>query len=120
MFLACLPLSVYAVDPDEAVSLPNLPGALESAFGITDASHLSGGILASLIFLVFFCTPVAFATRASGHATIFLLFVAVGVVGFSLVLGWLPSYFILFEGLLVSSLFAGQIRDWISGKGSTG
>ena len=108
--------SVYAIDPEDQVSLPNLPAKLEEAFGITDATHLTGGILASLIFLTLFGLPIAFMTRKSGATMIYLLFVGFGVVGFSIAMSWLPIYFILFEGLIVALMFAGGIRDWISGK----
>ena len=107
---------VHAIDPADQVSLPNLPAKLEEAFGITDATHLTGGILSSLIFFTIFGGFVAFVTRKSNASMIYILFVGFGVVGFSIAMTWLPVYFILFEGLLVALLFAGGIRDWISGK----
>ena len=113
--LATLISQAYAVDESGQVNIQDVPQRLGNALGISDpgTAGFVGGLLASAILMFTFILPVALYSKS------FLPSMLVGflLMGTCIGLGWLPYWFLLIIVMLVALMFAGNMRDWITGKG---
>lgn len=100
---------VYAQD-DEAVNLSDFPKQLAEKLTIP---LFAGQILATGIVIALFCFVPILAKNLLGT----ILFGFVGM-GLCVALAWLPYWFLFVLGLLVALLFAGNMRQWITGGAS--
>lgn len=99
---------VYA---DEGrVNLLDLPIYFAEHLGI---SHFAGQILVCAIFMLAFMLPVVIYSKTILPP----LFVGLLVLGFLIAVGWLDMWFLLVFCLLIALMFAGAMRDLITGKG---
>ena len=74
----------------------------------------AGGLLASILFTVFFClAPVTIFT--AGKSMIAEMVAGVLGMGFSIAVGWLSYWFLLIIVLMIALGFAGKFRDILSG-----
>lgn len=101
----------------ETYDLSELPGNVGTYFNIGD---FAGGLIVSAIFLLFPTAMIMFAcarAKTSGE-TMFLAVLICDFVlmGFLVALTWLPYWIFLVVCLLVAIMFAGKIRDLITGK----
>jgi hypothetical protein len=96
----------------DAVSLTGVPDALANALGI---SLFPAQILASLLFMSFFLLPILFLTK--GKNIILAVLIGISCLSFTVAIGWLPFWTLVVIVLMTSLMFAGSMRDWISGKG---
>jgi hypothetical protein len=101
-----------AIQPAYAVQPLNFTYFPEGLGGALSISTFAGGILASVILLSFVVVPVAIIEREGVYGK---LISGIAVLGFCVAVSWLPQYFILVIGLIVSLMLAGNARDWMSG-----
>lgn len=107
--------------PEGAVSLSNLPAQLAIALGFdsTSATGLfAGQVCATLIFTCLFLFPTLFLSSKFKRDAL-IPSVVVGFMGlvFGVVAFGLSYWFLLILGLFVALMFAGSMRDWITGHG---
>ena len=116
LFLMVIPLC-HAIDEDQVVNLGDFPTKLADALGV---SAFVGGLIASLILMSLFLFPsimLAGYFGGSGAVLYTIIFVGLGSTVVCTALGWLPYWILILAGLIVALLFAGSIRNMISGKG---
>jgi len=107
--LASLPLA-YAVDEDSQVNLLDVPLKVSEALGIP---LFASQILCSAVVFVMFVLPVAFLSKKGYLPPLIVSFL---VLGTTVAIGWLPYWFLLIISMIVALMFAGTMRDWITGK----
>ena len=107
--LASLPLA-YAVDEDSQVNLLDVPFKVSEALGIP---LFASQILCSAVVFVIFVLPVAFLSKKGYLPPLIVSFL---VLGTTVAIGWLPYWFLLIISMIVALMFAGTMRDWITGK----
>lgn len=107
--LHVLPL-VHADASNSDVNLLDLPTKLANALGIP---QFAGQILVCAIFMLMFMLPVAIYSKTLLPP----LFVGILVLAFLIAVGWLDFWFLLVICLFISLMFAGAMRDFITGKG---
>ena len=107
--LASLPLA-YAVDEDSQVNLLDVPLKVSEALGIP---LFASQILCSAVVFVIFVLPVAFLSKKGYLPPLIVSFL---VLGTTVAIGWLPYWFLLIISMIVALMFAGTMRDWITGK----
>jgi len=107
--LASLPLA-YAVDEDSQVNLLDVPLKVSEALGIP---LFASQILCSAVVFVIFVLPVAFLSKKGYLPPLIVSFL---VLGTTVAIGWLPYWFLLIISMIVALMFAGNMRDWITGK----
>ena len=101
---------VFAVDEGSKVNLDDLPELFAEALGV---NLFAGKILLVTIFLIMFELPVAIWGKGYFPAVM----VGFMVLAFCIAVGWLETWFLLVEGLIVVALLSGKMRDWIAGGG---
>jgi len=99
---------VHAVDENDEVYLYDLPQKFSEAFNI---DLFPAQIFASAIILMVFMIPVAIWSKT----IIPPIFVGVVILGLLIALTWLPVWFLVVLCMMIALLFAGRIREWISG-----
>jgi len=107
--LASLPLA-YAADEDSQVNLLDVPLRVSEALGIP---LFASQIICSCVVFVMLVLPVAFLSKKSYVPPLITSFL---VLGSTVAIGWLPYWFLLIICLIVALMFAGNMRDWITGK----
>lgn len=108
-FLASIPL-VRAVDEESQVNLLDVPLKVSEALGIP---LFASQILCSAILFIIVVLPVAFLSKKGWTPPLIVSFL---VLGTSVAIGWLPYWFLLVVAMIVALMFAGTMRDWITGK----
>ena len=117
LVLVCLLLfvsPVFAASSD-AVNLQNFPQQLATALGV---SLFVAQILASTILLCLVLFPsvmIAGYFGGSGSVMYALLIVGLPISGVCVGLGWLPVWIYLVTCLLIALMFAGKMRELITG-----
>jgi len=102
--------SVQAIEDDDVVDISKLPNKLAEAF---NAPLFAGQILASAIPFGLICFPTFLLTKSPlAHVSAIIL-----CLGFTIAIGWLPVWLFLILCLLIGLMFAGQMRDFITGRG---
>jgi len=111
LLVTFMPL-VHANDEGQ-VNLTDLPQKVADALG---TSLLGGQLLVSTILLMLCVLPFLLVTRnILAHVIISFM-----VLSVCLGLGWLPFWIFILISLGVGLLFAGSVRNMISGKGGEG
>lgn len=100
---------VYAVEGDD-INLQTFDDALAERFGI---SVFAGGILATTILALMFLIPIAVYTKTLLPPMI----IGILTIGFGIAVGWLDVFFMLIIILLIAFMFAGNMKDLITGRG---
>jgi len=102
--------SVQAIEDDDVVDISKLPNKLAEAL---NAPLFAGQILASAIPFCIICFPTFLLTKNSmAHVSAVII-----VLGFDVAIGWLPVWLLLVLSVLIGLMFAGQMRDFITGRG---
>lgn len=106
--------TAYAVDPE--YNLTDIPDGMAEYFNIP---AFTAGIIISAGILLFVSCMIAFTlskrgTQAIAYGVLISDFVTMGAL---VALGWLPYWIFLVLCLLVAILFAGSLRDLLTGKG---
>lgn len=111
--------SAYAVADDQEVDMTSLPQMLSEALGLPDtADYFAGKLLTTAIMLSLFMVPTLFACNKFRREPLLpSIFVGMLVFGFCIAMGWLDYWFLLIIALVVALMFAGKMRDLISGGG---
>jgi len=122
LVLVCLLLFVSPAfaTSGETVNLQNFPQQLATALGV---SLFVGQILASTILLCLILFPsimLAGYFGGSGSVMYALLIVGLPISGVCVALGWLPVWLFLVTCLLIALMFAGKMRELITGGPSKG
>lgn len=94
------------------VDLTQFPIQLAEALGITT---FAGEMLASCIVIALFVFPTLFLTKKFSLSPIASLTMAFLSMGFCVAIGWLNIFFILMISVITALMFAGRMREWISG-----
>jgi hypothetical protein len=116
LFLMVIPLC-HAIDEDQVVNLGDFPTKLADALGI---DLFSAQLLSSLILMSIFLLPsmlIAGYFGGAGAVLFDIVFVGLGSATVCTALGWLPYWILILVAVIVALLFAGSIRNMISGKG---
>lgn len=95
-------------------NLTDLPEYVADYFGITE---FEAGLLVSFVILLFPIVMVAFTMKkqANQAITYSCLIVGFATMGFLVAMSWLPFWIFLVVSLIVALMFAGQVRDLITG-----
>jgi hypothetical protein len=104
---------VHAVDPNDEVNLMDLPQHFADAFniGLFPAQIFTTGII-----MMIFMLPIAIWSKTIVPP----IFVGFVVMGLCVALTWLPVWFLVVTAMLVALMFAGGMRNWLSGKSESG
>lgn len=96
--------------------LTDLDDAVAETLGI---DSFTAGLLISAVILTFVTVMVGFSMyKAKSNVALYGIIITDFVtMAFLVGLGWLPYYIFLVIALLIAVLFAGQIRDLITGGG---
>jgi len=113
VFIAIVPLA-YA--NDDSVNLSDFPQKLADALAIP---LFAGQILASTIFIGLFLFPTLLLTRGINEQLIIGLLVGLSTMSFTIAVGWLPWWLLLMVVLITALMFAGSMRNWITGRAAT-
>jgi len=116
MILTLLVLTVPQthVRADDGVDISQFPQTLSDALGIP---LIAGQMLASMLFLCLFLFPTMLLTNKRSNQFVAIIFVGLGCLGVTVALTWLPYWFFLIICMIVALMFAGTMRDLITGKG---
>jgi hypothetical protein len=110
-----MPVSLAYASDDETVNLADFPQKLADALNV---SLFVGQLLASLILMSLFLFPamlIAGYFGGPGAVLYTLIFVGLGSSGVCVALGWLPMWLYLVMCLLIALMFAGKMREIITG-----
>lgn len=105
---------------ESVVNLADFPQQLAVALTV---SLFVGQLLASLIFMSLFLFPailIAGYWGGAGGVLYSIIFVGLGSSGVCVALGWLPVWLYLVMSLLIALMFAGKMRELITGGPSKG
>lgn len=107
-------LSVPTVYAEESYDLTELPMRVGEYFGI---SIFAAGLIVSALFILFPTMITGLVMKRSANTAILYAILVVDFVtmGFLVALAWLPYWIFLILCLIIALLFAGQIRDMITG-----
>lgn len=97
---------VYAQD-DDTVNLLELPKRIANAL---DIPEFAGQMLVCSVFLFTFLLPIAIFTRN----LLVTLLVGFCLMGFFIAVGWMPYWILLIIVLLISAMYSGKIKEWIT------
>ena len=100
---------VHAVDENDEVYLLDLPQKFADAFNI---GLFPAQIFTTAIIMMTFMLPIAIWSKSIFPP----LFVGFIVMGLCIALSWLPVWFLVVLAMLVAIMFAGRMRDWVSGS----
>lgn len=108
-FFSIIPLA-NAQDPD--IDIEGIPQAFADALG---TSLFAGQLLASAIFVTFFLFPTMLLTHKKSDQTMPIIIVGILTMGVCVAFGWLPYWILLITSLIISLMFAGKMKDTITG-----
>lgn len=92
------------------IILTEIPSRIASLLGI---DVFTAGILASLFAMLMFILPVLIFSK-----NVFaVIIIGLSTMGFLTALTWLPFWLFLIVTLVIALMFAGQMREWITGRG---
>lgn len=105
-----LSFSVPVLAPDaDQINMTGFPEQLGQALGI---GTTAGGILCSIIFIFMWLVPLNIFIRSD--RVIPNLIVGLGTMGFCVAVEWLHYFILLIICLIISAIYSGKIRDWVS------
>lgn len=105
---------VNPVHAENDVDFMNIPQQLADHLNIP---LFGGQILASGIMLMIFLLPITIIARGKKAGFIPELGTTLVIYGFCTAIGWLPYWFLLILCMLIALMFAGTMRDLITGRG---
>lgn len=113
-FDPCLIINYYitgagAEEWAEEINLDTFPIALGAALHI---GTFGGQILASSFVLMMFLLPVSIWSKNNMVA----LIIGITIMSFLIGIGWLPIWILLALSMLIASMYASKIKEWIGGK----
>lgn len=114
LFLCLFSLVVpcYAeADDDKTLDIMQVPERLSNALGIP---LIASQLFVSGIFLVMFLLPCAIWSKDNVIPSLIVGFV---VLGFLIVIDWIPYWIMLIVAMIVALMYAGKMRDFITGSG---
>jgi hypothetical protein len=92
------------------IILTEIPSRIAGLLGI---DIFTAGILASLFVMLMFILPVLIFSK-----NVFaVIMIGLSTMGFLTALAWLPFWLFLIVTLVIALMFAGQMREWITGRG---
>ena len=94
------------------VDLSTFPADLATQLGV---STFAGQVLASTIFLALLLIPTMFLAKKNYFPVISVFIVSFLGLGCCIAFGWLSPWFLLVVAMLTALMFAGKMREWISG-----
>jgi uncharacterized Tic20 family protein len=100
---------VHAVEENDEVYLLDLPQKFADAFNIP---LFPAQIFTTGIIMMIFMLPIAIWSKSIVPP----IFVGFIVMGLCVALAWLPVWFLVVTAMLVALMFAGKMRDMISGS----
>jgi len=112
VFLLSFLISIAHAEAD--VDISAIPQNLADKMGIP---LFATQLLCSGILLLIFVLPTALIGRKKSGSPIAELFVGFITLSVCIALGWLPVWLFLMLCLLVGVMFAGKMRDFLSGGG---
>jgi len=104
---------VHAVEENDEVYLLDLPQKFADAFNIP---LFPAQIFTTGIIMMIFMLPIAIWSKTIVPP----IFVGFVVMGLCVALAWLPVWFLVVTAMLVALMFAGGMRNWLSGKSESG
>lgn len=78
---------------------------------------LVGQIIISSILILIWLLPVAWISRGRGSGVPEIACVLL-IMTFCISIGWLPYWILVIFCVCIAMMFAGRMRDWITGKGT--
>lgn len=96
-----------------SVNMTSFPDNLARQLGI---EVYAGNILASLIVIALFVFPTLFLQKKFNTSPLISLAMVFISLGFCVAVGWLDIFFMLIFGMITALMFAGKMRDLISGS----
>jgi len=104
---------ITPIQANTEINFSNIPTQLSEQLGIP---IFAGQILASsiLMFIPLLCISLLARGRHK-HAWVAEMFTGFMFLSFSVALGWCPYWLLIILTLLVALMFAGQMRDLITG-----
>jgi len=110
MFLfSILPVPVKA---EADIEISAIPQNLADKMGIP---LFAGQLLCSTILLLIFVLPTALIARKKNASPIAELMLGLCGMSVCLALGWLPYWILLVFTMLIALMYAGKMRDFITG-----
>ncbi|MCJ7482269.1 MAG: hypothetical protein MUO31_04825 [Thermodesulfovibrionales bacterium] len=103
---------VHAVTENDEVYLLDLPQKFADAFNIP---LFPAQIFTTGIIMMIFMLPIAIWSKT----VVPPLFVGFVVMGLCVALTWLPVWFLVISAMVVALMFAGGMRNWLSGTSET-
>jgi hypothetical protein len=103
---------VHAVTENDEVYLLDLPQKFADAFNIP---LFPAQIFTTAIIMMIFMLPIAIWSKTIVPP----LFVGFAVMGLCVALAWLPVWFLVVTAMIVALMFAGGMRNWLSGTSET-
>lgn len=99
----------------DVVSLPGIAEQLGLALGMPTGT---GPILMGFIFMMLFLLPTLFfCNKYKMNSTYPTIIVGIGTLIAAIPMFTFPSWIVLIIGLITAFLFAGSVRDTLTGKG---
>jgi|Deesub1362A_J573_1020465.scaffolds.fasta_scaffold00566_20 hypothetical protein len=100
---------VSAQEPDnEHVNILELPKHVSEALGIPE---FASQLLVCSIFMMMILLPIAIFSKGNLILSILVGFV---LMGFFIAVGWMPFWLLLILALIIASLWANKIKEWVS------
>jgi len=93
-----------------SIDISNLPHLLALAFGMPD---VVGQLILGIVLLLAVLLPIAVATRGNADTNVYLI-VGIPIMVTLVALGWFPVWVLLVVVLVVSALWSGKIREWLT------
>jgi hypothetical protein len=93
---------------DDTINLLELPEHLAQALGVPE---YAGKLLASACIMLIFLLPMAIFGR---NNMILIMLSGFILMGFLIAIGWLEYWFLLIIVLIISAMYSGKIKEWIT------
>ena len=113
-----LPFFISPVLADEVnyteINLTDIPYRVADSLNI---DVFAGQLICSCIFMMILLLPITIIARSKHASWIPEVAMALIAMGICIGIGWLPVWFLLILSLLIALMFAGKMRDVITGAG---
>jgi hypothetical protein len=76
-------------------------------------SDVVGQLILGIVLLLAVLLPIAVATRGNADTNVYLI-VGIPIMVTLVALGWFPVWVLLVVVLVVSALWSGKIREWLT------
>jgi len=105
---------VQGADNYTGLNLTDIPYRVAESLNI---DIFAGQLLCSIILIQICLLPITIIARSKHASFIPEVAVTLVVMGFCVGIEWLPVWFLLILSLLIALMFAGKMRDVITGAG---